>query len=142
MPAWVQSACDDYLKRLPSGWKTRLCEYPQANAASPGVTRKREAATLLDALDARSYVVALDNRGQCLSTEALAGQLSNWQGLGKPLDFVIGGPEGLGEPLIQRADQLWSLSPLTFPHPLVRVILTEQLYRAYTVLQGHPYHRA
>jgi 23S rRNA (pseudouridine1915-N3)-methyltransferase len=87
-------------------------------------------------------VIALDGRGRAWSTEELADTLASWLADGRDLALLVGGPEGLAEACIERADGIWSLSPLTFPHPLVRVILAEQLYRAWSILQGHPYHRA
>jgi len=90
----------------------------------------------------KAHVVALDNRGASLSTAQLSQQLAKWQELGKNVELIIGGADGLHASVVSRADQMWSLSPLTFPHPLVRVILVEQLYRAQSLLDGHPYHRA
>lgn len=102
----------------------------------------KEAHMIIEALPEKSHVIALDNLGICWSTEQAAKQLEKWQESGKDLVFVIGGADGLHPDIRARANQLWSLSPLTFPHPLVRVVLTEQLYRSQSLLENHPYHRA
>ena len=102
----------------------------------------REAEALLAAIPEKAHVIALDNRGASWSTEQVAEQLERWQELGKSLVLLIGGADGLHPSVRQRADQMWSLSALTFPHPLVRVVLAEQLYRAQSLLDNHPYHRA
>jgi len=142
MPAWVNMAVSDYMKRLPQRWQFEVREFPQAQADNGELTMSREADSLLAALPAKAHVVALDNRGRTWSTEQLAAELEGWQSLGKSIVLLTGGPEGLHQRCRERADQLWSLSPLTFPHPLVRVIVTEQLYRAQSILDHHPYHRA
>ena len=86
-------------------------------------------------------MVALDQRGKAWSTEQLSAELRNWQMDGRDVCLLIGGPDGLGKACVDRADKRWSLSELTLPHPLVRVVLVEQLYRAWSMNQGHPYHR-
>ena len=142
MPNWVQLACTEYVKRLPKHWKFAVREFPQAQGASAELIMAKEAGMLLDAISDNSHVVVLDNLGQSWTTGKVADNLRLWQELGKNIVLVIGGADGLHESVRQRADQQWSLSPLTFPHPLVRVILAEQLYRAQSVLDNHPYHRA
>lgn len=142
MPAWVTTGVEEYTRRMPRRWQFRLREFAQAQADNSELIMAREADALLAAIPEKSHVVALDNRGKLWSTEAVAEQLEHWQSLGKPLVLLIGGADGLHPDLRQRADQLWSLSPLTFPHPLVRVVLAEQLYRAQSLLDNHPYHRA
>lgn len=142
MPAWVEQACADYSKRLPSRWQFKVRELAQAQGATSELIMAKEADALMGAIPEKSHVVALDNRGKAWSTEELALQLGRWQTLGKNISLVIGGADGLHDSIGQRADQQWSLSALTFPHPLVRVILVEQLYRAQSLLDNHPYHRA
>lgn len=142
MPGWVEHACADYSKRLPSRWQFKVRELAQAQGANAELIMAKEADLLSGAIPEKSHVVVLDNRGKAWSTEDLALQLDRWQSLGKNISLVIGGADGLHDSIRQRADQQWSLSPLTFPHPLVRVILTEQLYRAQSLLDNHPYHRA
>jgi 23S rRNA (pseudouridine1915-N3)-methyltransferase len=101
-----------------------------------------ESRALFEAMPARARVVALDVRGQAWSTEKLAAQLEQWMGEGRDVGFLVGGPEGIDAEVLNKADDRWSLGPLTLPHPLVRVVLAEQLYRAWTITQNHPYHRA
>ena len=142
MPAWVNQASDDYIKRMPRRWQFQVREFAQAQGDSKDVIMAREAEALLSAIPDKAHVIALDNRGASWSTEQVAQQLERWQELGKSLIVLIGGADGLHPSVRERADQMWSLSPLTFPHPLVRVVLAEQLYRAQSLLDNHPYHRA
>ena len=142
MPAWVQQASDEYTRRMPRRWQFQCREFAQVKAETPQLIMSREADALLAALPDKAHVVALDNRGKSWSTADVARELDNWQSLGKSVVLVIGGADGLDPRVRDRADQLWSLSAMTFPHPLVRVILTEQLYRAQSLLDNHPYHRA
>lgn len=142
MPAWVQAAATEYTRRMPRRWQFEWREFAQAQGDSADVVMAREAEALLAAIPDKAHVIALDNRGQGWTTEQVSVQLERWQELGKSLVFLIGGADGLHASCRDRADQLWSLSPLVFPHPLVRVILVEQLYRAQSVLDNHPYHRA
>jgi len=142
MPAWVSHAVGDYQKRLPRQWQFSVHEVAQANLGNTEKNKEKEARALLGCVPERAHIVTLDNRGQSWSTKALATELNRWQTLGKPVSLLIGGPDGLDDATFQRADQAWSLSPLTFPHPLVRVIVTEQIYRAYSLTINHPYHRA
>ncbi len=97
---------------------------------------------MLAAIPADCHVVALDVQGKSWSTEALASRLQDWMASGRELALLVGGPDGLSPACLSRADQRWSLSPLTFPHALVRVMIAEQFYRAWTITTGHPYHRA
>ena len=142
MPAWVQQASNDYVKRMPRRWQFVVREFPQAQGDTSDIIMAKEADLVLDAIADKAHVIALDNRGKSWSTEQVATQLSSWQELGKSLIFLIGGADGLHPRCRERADQMWSLSPLTYPHPLVRVVLVEQLYRAQSLLDNHPYHRA
>ena len=142
MPDWVEQACADYSKRLPSRWQFKVRELAQAQGSTAELIMVKEADALMKAIPEKSYVIALDNRGKGWSTRELASQLGRWQTLGRNISLVIGGADGLHDSVRQRADQQWSLSALTFPHPLVRIILVEQLYRAQSLLDNHPYHRA
>lgn len=142
MPAWVQQASADYVKRMPRRWQFVVREFPQAQGDTSDIIMTKEADSLLDAIPDKAHVIALDNLGSSWTTVQVARQLSSWQELGKSLVFLIGGADGLHPSCRERADQMWSLSPLTYPHPLVRVILVEQLYRAQSLLDNHPYHRA
>jgi 23S rRNA (pseudouridine1915-N3)-methyltransferase len=145
MPAWVQQAWDEYAKRFPRGLSLEMKEIPMPRRSrSAGVDglRKAEGDSLLAAVPAGFRVVSLDERGKQWSTRELAEQLENWMREEQGVCFLIGGPDGLAEACRASADDLWSLSRLTLPHPMVRAILAEQLYRAWTVTQNHPYHRA
>ena len=112
------------------------------STGSAAETRRREGAALLAVLPARAFAVALDETGTALASAVLAEKCRVWWESGRPLVFLIGGAEGLDRAVLGRADFRLSLGPLTFPHGLARVILAEQLYRAQTILTGHPYHRA
>jgi len=142
MPDWVNTAVDDYQKRLPRQWQFSIHEVAQANLGNTGKNKVKEGRALLGCVPEKAHVVTLDNRGKLWSTKELATELNRWQELGKPVSLLIGGPDGLDDTSFQRADQKWSLSPLTFPHPLVRVLVVEQIYRAYSLTINHPYHRA
>jgi 23S rRNA (pseudouridine1915-N3)-methyltransferase len=133
MPAWVTQAYDDYTRRLRSHLRIDLDELEVKNKAD-------EEKRLMDRVG-DDYLVALDERGKSLTTLELAKWLGQRQQDGRNLSFVIGGPDGLGPEILKKASLRWSLSALTFPHAMVRVILAEQLYRAHSVLQNHPYHR-
>jgi 23S rRNA (pseudouridine1915-N3)-methyltransferase len=145
MSAWVDAAVADYSRRLRGAAALELIEVPMARR-SGGADAARAVATegerILALLAPREHAVALDERGRSFTT----AQFSEWLGLrrqaGEPLSFIIGGPDGLAAAVLARTQLRWSLSALTFPHALVRVLLAEQLYRAATVLAGHPYHRA
>jgi 23S rRNA (pseudouridine1915-N3)-methyltransferase len=134
MPEWVTSAYEDYTRRLRSTFRIDLEELPL------GKHKLEEEKRLLDRVG-DDYLIALDEHGKSLTTIALAKWLGERQQDGRNLSFVIGGPDGLGPEVLKAAALRWSLSALTFPHAMVRVILAEQLYRAQSVLQNHPYHR-
>lgn len=145
MPGWVDQAIADYHKRFPPEIKLDLRELPLAPRGkdnNPTRALAREAESVLKALPERDRLIVLDVKGRSFSTEELAGKLEQWQMSGDNYSLLIGGPDGIDASLLQRADLSWSLSPLTLPHPLVRVVLVEQLYRAWTINTGHPYHRA
>lgn len=144
MSAWVDAACNDYSRRLRGADAIELVEIPVARRHGAGDAKravKLEAGRILALLEPREYVVALDERGRSFTTLQLSTWLAERRTHGEPLSFIIGGPDGLDAVVGARAQLRWSLSALTFPHALVRVLLAEQLYRASTVLAGHPYHR-
>lgn len=145
MPDWVNQGFSEYARRMPPELAVELTEITMAHRGkNPDIARlmKREGEAILGSLSDRDRVIALEVGGHSWSTEKLAGQLENWQQDGQDVCFLVGGPDGLDRACRQRADQLWSLSDLTLPHPLVRILLAEQLYRAWTVTRNHPYHRA
>jgi 23S rRNA (pseudouridine1915-N3)-methyltransferase len=144
MPKWVQEPYDDYVTRLSAGLKVTLTEIePGARAPGrpPAKAIEAEGQRILAALRPSEYVVALDERGKEMTTRELATWLAGRLQDGSDLAFLIGGPDGFASEVLQRSDFKWSLSRLTFPHALVRVVLAEQLYRAHGVLTNHPYHR-
>jgi 23S rRNA (pseudouridine1915-N3)-methyltransferase len=144
MPKWVREAYEDYITRLGPGLKITLTEIePGARSAGrpPQRAMKTEGQRLLAAVRKDDYVVALDERGSEMSTRELAAWLGNRMQDGRDLAFLVGGPDGFVPEVLSRSDFKWSLSRLTFPHALVRVVLAEQLYRAHGVLTNHPYHR-
>lgn len=144
MNAWVQAACDDYARRLRGADAPELVEIAVARRHGAGDARraiKLEGERILALLGPREYVVALEERGRSFTSLQLSAWLGERRARGEPLSFIIGGPDGLDGAVTERAQLRWSLSALTFPHALVRVLLAEQLYRASTLLAGHPYHR-
>jgi len=145
MPGWVTEGFDEFARRLPAECRLRLVEIPAGkrgkNADIARLTQD-EGEKMLAAIPKGAHVVALEVDGKDWSTEQLSEQLDSWLHGGSDVALLVGGPEGLSAACRARADQLWSLSRLTYPHPLVRVVLSEQLYRAWSLLKGHPYHRA
>lgn len=145
LPDWVNSGFREYQKRLRSPLTLELHEIPVATrraGENPQRAVQREGADMLAALGKDDYVVALEIAAKTMNTEQLSAWLAERMRDGRSLAFLIGGPDGLSPPCLERADQSWSLSPLTLPHALVRVVVAEQLYRATSFLAGHPYHRA
>jgi len=132
LPAWMDAGVEEYARRFGRGLKFELIELPLA----------REAERMRSAIADGDYVVALEVGGRAMSTPELARWLSSRMAGGRNLALLVGGPDGLDAGLSSRADFRWSLSPLTWPHGLVRVMVAEQLYRAHSLLLGHPYHRA
>lgn len=145
MPAWVADGFAEYRKRLSRELPLELVEI-KPGARGKGRDDRRavldEGAAVLAAVPRDTQVVALDGRGKTWSSEQLATHLEDWRMAGRDLAFLIGGPDGHAPAVLARADQRWSLGPLTLPHMLVRLVLAEQLYRATTIIAGHPYHRA
>jgi 23S rRNA (pseudouridine1915-N3)-methyltransferase len=144
MPGWVAEGFAEYAKRLSRDLPLELVEIrPGARGKGRDNARAMEAegAALLAALPRDAHVIALDGHGTAWSSEQLSDQLSNWRMAGRDLAFLIGGPDGHARDVLQRAEQRWSLGSLTLPHMLVRLVVAEQLYRAVTILSGHPYHR-
>lgn len=137
MQDWVQTGYRTYSERLPGHIKIELQEIPVGGRAG-----RAEDELLLKHAAAADVTIALDETGQIWSSVQLAEQMTDWLQFSPHIALMIGGPDGLSERCKQRAQTLWSLSKLTLPHGLVRVVLVEQLYRAWTILQGHPYHRA
>ncbi len=144
MPSWVAQGYQEYAKRFPPTYTLELVEIPaEKRTKQANIERlvQREGEKLLAAIKPGNRVIALDVKGQSWTTEQLAKHLQNWHDESQHIDMLIGGPDGLSPACLQKAHIKWSLSPLTLPHPLVRILLAEQLYRAWSILQNHPYHR-
>jgi 23S rRNA (pseudouridine1915-N3)-methyltransferase len=144
MPAWVDAGFADYARRMPREWALELKEIrPEPRASGKGAAQlaAAEAARLRAAVPRGAVRVALDERGRALATAPLAAQLGRWRDEGREVAFLIGGPDGLDPAVRQEADLVLALSALTLPHALARVVLAEQLYRAFSILHNHPYHR-
>lgn len=143
MPGWVTEASNTYLHRLPSEYHVTLVEIAQAVSSTSSSERiKSEGRALLQKIKPDDTVIALEVKGQSWSTEELSRKLERWKNNSERVTFLVGGPDGLSAECLARCKQQWSLSALTLPHPMVRVILAEQIYRAHTILSNHPYHRA
>jgi 23S rRNA (pseudouridine1915-N3)-methyltransferase len=145
LPEWVNAGFREYQKRLRAPLNLELHEIAVATrraGENPQRAIQREGTDMLAALGKDDYVVALEIDAKSMSTEQLSAWLAERMRHGRPLALLIGGPDGLAPQCRERADQAWSLSPLTLPHALVRVVVAEQLYRATSILAGHPYHRA
>lgn len=148
MPAWVLTGVEDYLKRIQPFVQTQFIELPMAkrgkNDSEADIEKYRqiEGDSILSALKQNEVLIALEVGGRELSTEKLADTMKSWLLEGQDIVLAIGGPDGLSESVRKAAKWHWSLSKLTLPHPLVRVMLIEQLYRAMSINHNHPYHRA
>lgn len=145
MPSWVQEGVGEYQKRLVADLEFSLHEIPMAKRPkSVNIEQciQKESDALLAAVPKKDYLVALDVRGKSLSTEGLAEKINGFRREGMNLSLLIGGPDGLSSPCLKQAAERWSLSDLTLPHPLVRLLLSEQIYRAFSIIKGHPYHRS
>jgi 23S rRNA (pseudouridine1915-N3)-methyltransferase len=145
LPEWVNAGFEEYRKRLRTPLVLELQEISVATRSAgenPQRAVQREGADMMAALGKDDYVVALEINGKPMSTEQLSAWLAGRLRDARPLALMIGGPDGLAQAVLDRADQRWSLSPLTLPHALVRVVVAEQIYRAMSLLAGHPYHRA
>lgn len=140
---WIYAAFESYKTRLPRHLNLALEEIPVARRAGATSTAvETEGERLLRCVRPGALTLALDERGRQWSSAELAGEMKNWLERHPQVAILIGGPDGMSDACRARADRLWSLSRLTFPHGMVRVLLAEQVYRAWTILQGHPYHRA
>jgi 23S rRNA (pseudouridine1915-N3)-methyltransferase len=144
MPAWVNQGYQEFARRLPADCSLHLSEIAalrRGKNADLNRIAEQEAESLLAAVPKAAMIVALDERGQPWSTRQLAEKFDDWRQNGSDVALLVGGPDGLAEVCRQRARHIWSLSPLTLPHALVRVLVAEQLYRAWSIGVNHPYHR-
>ncbi|HKJ08015.1 MAG TPA: 23S rRNA (pseudouridine(1915)-N(3))-methyltransferase RlmH [Gammaproteobacteria bacterium] len=144
LESWVDTGYQEYAKRLPRECALRLVPITpgkRTRSSDPGRAVREEGERMLAAIPRGSMVVALDVAGRSWSTGTLADQLRTWLADGRDRALLIGGPDGLWRDCEARAEVRWSLSALTLPHPLVRILVAEQLYRAWSIVAGHPYHR-
>jgi 23S rRNA (pseudouridine1915-N3)-methyltransferase len=144
MPEWVESGYREFAKRLAGECSLELVELaPGKRGKGMDLARamRDEAKRMLEAIPKGALVIALDQRGREWDTPELAQQLEDWLQQGRDVALLVGGPEGLGEECLAQAERKWSLSRLTLPHPMVRVVVAEQIYRAWSILKHHPYHR-
>ena len=144
MPKWVAAGVAEYQPRLPREWRFELIEVPVAargENADVARLKRAEGQKMLKAIPAGAEVIAFDERGELRSTADWARAVQDWQRHGRDVALLVGGPDGLAPECLARARQCWSLSKLTLPHALVRVLVLEQLYRAWSVTARHPYHR-
>lgn len=145
MPAWVETAWEDYAKRMPADCAIELKEIkpePRTTGKTPQQMMQAEARRIESAIPASALRIALDEHGKDLTTMDLSSRLDQWRSGGQDVAFLIGGPDGLDSELKKNCSGMIRLSSLTLPHPMVRIVLAEQLYRAWAILVNHPYHRA
>lgn len=144
MPRWVNEGFESYAKRLPPEFQLNLIEIAagkRLKSTNLNQLIEQESNQLLKAAPRNDLIIALDRKGDSLDTQSLTNQLVHWQNEKQSISMLIGGPEGLSRACLQRATHIWSLSQLTLPHPLVRVLVAEQIYRAWSIITHHPYHR-
>lgn len=144
MPTWIESGFKEYAKRLPKNINFKLIEITPATRSKNNNAdnyKQKEQEKIEAVLSPKSIIIALDERGKSINSQQLANQLQSWNDDNQHISLIIGGADGLNEPLKKKANQLWSLSAMTLPHGLVRVMIAEQIYRAWTITQNHPYHR-
>ena len=145
MPAWVEDGVREYRKRLPPELQLEIREIALARRGkNADIARAllQEGGAMLTAVAPRDVIIALDVQGRQVSTEQLALRIAQWRLSGDNVSLLVGGPDGLARECLERASERWSLSALTLPHPLVRVLIAEQIYRAWSINNNHPYHRA
>ena len=145
MPDWVEQGWQEYARRMPADCALELREIkaePRSGGKTAAQMMQAEAKRIDAAIPAQALRIALDERGKDLTTVKLAQELERWRGEGRDIAILVGGPDGLDADLKQSCHGMLRLSSLTLPHPLVRILLAEQLYRAWSVMTGHPYHRA
>lgn len=145
MPSWVEAGWKDYAKRLPADCMLELKEIkpePRNSGKTPTQMMLAEARRIEAATPSGALRIALDEHGKDIDTVELSHELEIWRGSGQDIVFLIGGPDGLDAELKQSCQSRLRLSSLTLPHPMVRIVLAEQLYRAWAIMTGHPYHRA
>ncbi|XOV78541.1 MAG: 23S rRNA (pseudouridine(1915)-N(3))-methyltransferase RlmH [Aestuariibacter sp.] len=144
MPAWVVTGYQEYARRMPPDWRMKLIEIPpEKRGKNADIARilEKEGQNILASIPKGNRIVALEVTGKPWHSHQLAEQMEKWQLDGRNVSLIIGGPEGLSKNCLNQAEQKWSLSTLTLPHPLVRIVLAESLFRAWSINNNHPYHR-
>lgn len=144
LPAWAVNGYNEYAKRMPSDYKLNLVGIPpikHTKVISAQQIKQKEGERILAAVPKHSLIIAMDEHGKQCDTVKLSQQLQNWRENWQSVSLLIGGAEGLSTKCLKKAQLKWSLSSLTLPHAMVRVILAEQLYRAWSIITKHPYHR-
>ena len=144
MPSWVTQGYEEYAKRITGDCHLELLELPMQKRLKTSTSdqcKEKEGRAILEAIKSGEKLIVLDVLGKAVTTPQLSRLMMDWQNEGRHIAIVIGGPDGLPSSVTDKADMLLSLSKLTLPHPLVRVLLAEQLYRAWSINHGHPYHR-
>ena len=144
MPNWVDQGVDEYIRRMPAECEVKIIELPlgqRSKSKNIKQAMQQEEKSILAAIPKNAYVIALDVQGKAWSTEVLSEKILQWMNLGKDIALLVGGPDGMTQNCIKMAQEKWSLSNLTLPHPLVRIVLAEQLYRALMITKHHPYHK-
>lgn len=142
-PDWIQAGILEYQKRFVRPFKLNYIDLPilKNTSSNPEIIKDREGKQLLSAVDEKEHLIALDLKGKPWTSEKLSEKIQAWQHHSSACFFMIGGAHGLSQTCLSQAKETWCLSPLTFPHQLVKLILAEQLYRATTIIQSHPYHK-
>lgn len=144
MPSWVTQGVDEYLRRMPNECLVKFVELPlgtRAKAKNIKQAMQQEEKSILAAIPNNSIVIAMEVKGKIWSTETLSEKMQDWMQSGKDVTLLVGGPDGMTQTCINKAAEKWSLSNLTLPHPLVRIVLAEQLYRGLMIIKNHPYHK-
>lgn len=144
LPTWVNTAYDEYAKRMPRDYQLILHQLPMTRRSKSVNLRQviaKESHVLLSACPPHSYRIALDRQGSMIDTEQIAANLVQWHDHAQNISLLIGGPDGVSPEMLQQVETIWSLSALTLPHPFVRILIAEQIYRAWSILSNHPYHR-
>jgi len=144
MSSWVCEGYAEYAQRMPNDYHLELIEItPEKRTKNSDLTKimSIEETKITASIPKGNYCIALDRIGRTMDTKTLAKRLQTWHDNQQSICFIVGGPEGLSDTFLKSADETWSLSAMTLPHPLVRIVLSEQIYRAWTITINHPYHR-
>ena len=144
MPTWVNQGVDEYVRRMPNECQIKFVELPlgqRVKSKNIKQAMQQEEKSILEAIPSNAYVIAMEVKAKIWSTEKLSEKMQDWMSLGKDIALLIGGPDGMTQTCISKANEKWSLSSLTLPHPIVRIVVAEQLYRALMIIKKHPYHK-